>query len=100
MIGPFLAKTSGSAHAVSQVAARRKCLPLENCICPPDAIHTVKPLEVDIPKGRLTVVTGVSGSGKTTMVLESLIPGLEASAERRASAGTCESRFRQRGSPM
>ena len=43
-----------------------------------DAIHTVKPLEVDIPKGRLTVVTGVSGSGKTTMVLESLIPGLEA----------------------
>ena len=43
-----------------------------------NAIHTVKPLEVDIPKGRLTVVTGVSGSGKTTMVLESLIPGLEA----------------------
>ena len=42
------------------------------------AIHTVKPLEVDIPKGRLTVVTGVSGSGKTTLILESLIPGLEA----------------------
>lgn len=41
-------------------------------------IHTVKPLEVDIPKGRLTVVTGVFGSGKTTMVLESLIPALEA----------------------
>ena len=41
-------------------------------------IHTVKPLEVAIPKGRLTVVTGVSGSGKTTMVLESLIPALEA----------------------
>lgn len=40
-------------------------------------IHTVKPLEVDIPKGRLTVVTGVSGSGKTTLVLESLIPGLQ-----------------------
>lgn len=43
-----------------------------------DAIHTVKPLEVEIPKGRLTVVTGVSGSGKTTMVLESLIPALQA----------------------
>ena len=41
-------------------------------------IHTVKPLEVDIPKGRLTVVTGVSGSGKTTLVLECLVPGLEA----------------------
>lgn len=42
-------------------------------------IHTVKPLEVDIPKGRLTVVTGVSGSGKTTLILESLVPALEAS---------------------
>ena len=29
-----------------------------------DAIHTVKPLEVDIPRGRLVAVTGVSGSGK------------------------------------
>ena len=47
-----------------------------------DRIHTVKPLEVDIPKGRLTVVTGVSGSGKTTMVLESLIPALEAADQR------------------
>ena len=43
-----------------------------------DRIHTVKPLEVQIPKGQLTVVTGVSGSGKTTLILESLIPGLEA----------------------
>ena len=41
-------------------------------------IHTVKPLEVDFPKGRMIAVTGVSGSGKTTMVLESLIPALEA----------------------
>ena len=47
-------------------------------------IHTVKPLEVDIPKGRLTVVTGVSGSGKTTMVLESLVPALAAVIEGRA----------------
>jgi len=42
------------------------------------AIHTVHPLEVRFPKGRLSVVTGVSGSGKTTMILESLIPGLQA----------------------
>ena len=43
-----------------------------------DAIHTVKPLEVRIPRGRLTCVTGVSGSGKTTLVLESLLPALDA----------------------
>ncbi len=51
------------------------------------AIHTVKPLAVRIPKGRLTVVTGVSGSGKTTMVLESLVPGLQAAIEGRAMPG-------------
>ena len=48
-----------------------------------DAIHTVKPLKVEIPKGRLTVVTGVSGSGKTTMVLESLIPALQSKVSGR-----------------
>lgn len=42
-----------------------------------NSIHTVKPLKIDILKGRLTVVTGVSGSGKTTMVLESLVPALD-----------------------
>ena len=42
------------------------------------AVHTVRPLAVEVPRGRLTAVTGVSGSGKTTLVLESLIPGLRA----------------------
>ena len=41
-------------------------------------IHTVRPLELEVPMGRMTVVTGVSGSGKTTMVLESLVPALQA----------------------
>jgi excinuclease ABC subunit A len=39
-------------------------------------IHTVRPLDVRFPKGKLSVVSGVSGSGKTTMILESLIPAL------------------------
>lgn len=41
-------------------------------------IHTVHPLSIYIPKGRLVTVTGVSGSGKTTIVLESLVPALDA----------------------
>ena len=48
------------------------------------SIHTVKPLNIQIPKGKLTVVTGVSGSGKTTMVLESVIPGLQSMLDDKA----------------
>lgn len=74
-IGPFLKAESSvirkQAAAEEMFAAGR--LHLET-----GAIHTVKPLAVDIPKGRLTVVTGVSGSGKTTLILESLVPGLTA----------------------
>ena len=50
-------------------------------------IHTVKPLELTLPKGRLTAVTGVSGSGKTTMILESLVPALAAAANGRPLPG-------------
>ena len=76
MIGPFL---SGKADTrVRKQADEEEMFSLGKIHLSTDSIHTVKPLEVDIPKGRLTVVTGVSGSGKTTMVLESLIPGLEA----------------------
>lgn len=47
-------------------------------------IHTVRPLDVAIPRGRMTAVTGVSGSGKTTMVLECLVPALQAIQEGRS----------------
>ena len=76
-IGPFL---SGKAETnLRPRAARDEMFSQGTIRLSTASIHTVKPLEIDIPKGRLTVVTGVSGSGKTTMVLESLIPALEAS---------------------
>lgn len=46
-----------------------------------NTVHTVHPLLVDIPRGRLTVVSGVSGSGKTTMVLETLVPALRSAVD-------------------
>lgn len=62
---------------VRKQIAKEKMFELGKIHLETDKIHTVKPLKVDIPQGRLTVVTGVSGSGKTTMVLESLVPALE-----------------------
>lgn len=79
MIGPFLARKADMC--VRKQARAEEMFDFGTLHLSTDEIHTVKPLEVDIPKGRLTVVTGVSGSGKTTMVLESLIPGLEASLQ-------------------
>lgn len=75
-IGPFLA---GKIDTMVRTQATPKDMFINGAIhLSTSAIHTVKPLEVTIPKGRLTVITGVSGSGKTTMVLESLVPALEA----------------------
>ena len=74
-IGPFLKAESSviRKQAAEEEMFDAGCIHLETGV-----IHTVKPLAVDIPKGRLTVVTGVSGSGKTTLILESLVPGLTA----------------------
>ena len=81
-IGPFLA---GKAAAKRKSCAQKQELFADGNIHLATAqIHTVKPLDIDIPKGRLTAVTGVSGSGKTTMVLESLVPALAAAIDGKA----------------
>ena len=76
MIGPFL---SPEYRGVLRARTEENLLFALGVIrMETSSIHTVKPLSVSFPKGRLSVVTGVSGSGKTTMILESLIPALEA----------------------
>ncbi|MGI6511378.1 MAG: excinuclease ABC subunit UvrA [Catenisphaera adipataccumulans] len=80
VIGPYL---SGR----QDVQVRERCTPAElfahgTIRMQTNSIHTVQPLDVSFPKNRLSVVTGVSGSGKTTMVLESLIPGLQAEGKQ------------------
>lgn len=44
----------------------------------------IKDVAVKFPKNRLTTVTGMSGAGKTTLVLDSLIPAIEADVEHRS----------------
>ena len=75
IIGPYLAGKGRTepSHASGEEIFKYGAITMST-----GRIHTVQPLEVRIPNGRLTVVTGVSGSGKTTMVLESLIPALQA----------------------
>ena len=76
VIGPFLSdQYEARIRPVTETASmfEKGAIHLETGM-----IHTVHPLDVRLPMGRLTAVTGVSGSGKTTMVLESLIPALKA----------------------
>ena len=80
-IGPFLAPDF--AECLRPRTSPERLFELGEIRLSTGRIHTVQPLEVRIPRGRLTAVTGVSGSGKTTMVLESLIPALEASISGR-----------------
>ncbi|MEK7329767.1 MAG: ATP-binding cassette domain-containing protein, partial [Candidatus Eisenbacteria bacterium] len=47
---------------------------------PPDAFirirgarqHNLKNIDLDLPRGRLTVITGVSGSGKSSLAFDTL----------------------------
>ena len=75
IIGPYL---TGKGRTEPSHASGEEIFKYGAITMSTGRIHTVQSLEVRIPKGRLTVVTGVSGSGKTTMVLESLIPALQA----------------------
>ena len=76
LIGPFL--SGASEVSVRQRTSKKDMFAKGKIHLSTSQVHTVKPIEVDIPKGRLTVVTGVSGSGKTTLILESLVPALKA----------------------
>ena len=78
LIGPFL---TGQAQApVRSLLDAGRLFSRGKITLETGSIHTVRPLELAVPKGCLTVVTGVSGSGKTTLILESLVPALEAMA--------------------
>ncbi len=77
-VGGFL---TGEKDVLSRPrAAAEEMFDLGTISMETSALHTVRPLHVEVPRGRLVVVTGVSGSGKTTLVLETLVPALSAAA--------------------
>ena len=75
LIGPFLA--AGKSEIIRHRASAEDMFEKGVIEMHTGQIHTVRPLDVRIPKGRMVAITGVSGSGKTTTILESLVPALQ-----------------------
>ena len=76
VIGPYLSEKEEVKER--EIIAKEDIFKLGKISLSTDSIHTVKPLSIEIPKGRLTTITGMSGSGKTTLILESLYPAIKA----------------------
>ena len=53
-------------------------------------VHNLKALTVAFPLGRLVLVTGVSGSGKSSLVRECLLPALQAALKSRPGIPAAE----------
>ena len=58
-------------HSAHPVRSWRNCIELKGCM-----EHNLKDIDVNIPLGVLTVITGVSGSGKSSLVSDILYPAL------------------------
>ncbi len=73
LTGQYLA---GSRHVATTRAtrpakSRDRCLRLQGA-----TVHNLKHVTVDIPLGKLVCITGVSGSGKSSLVMDTLVPAI------------------------
>lgn len=76
-IGPFLA---GTAQIYQKPKPVTKPLTLTTLAI--QQYFNLHNLKIQIPQGQITAVTGCSGAGKTSLILESLVPAIQAHQKR------------------
>ena len=79
-------------HSAHPVRSWRNCIELKGCM-----EHNLKDIDVKIPLGVLTVITGVSGSGKSSLVSDILYPAL---SRRFSIVGDRAGGFRELGGDL
>lgn len=75
LIGPYL---NGTAELIARPIQPVDTAKLTLAVRKYYNLHDVK---VDLPLNRLTAVTGFSGAGKTSLILDSLVPAIKAKAK-------------------
>ncbi|KDA45713.1 excinuclease ABC subunit UvrA [Ligilactobacillus animalis] len=75
LIGPYL---NGTAKLIARPIQPVDTAKITIAVSEHYNLHDVK---VDLPLNRLTAVTGFSGAGKTSLILDSLVPAIKAKAK-------------------
>lgn len=75
LIGPYL---NGTAELIARPIQPVDTAKITIAVNEHYNLHDVK---VDLPLNRLTAVTGFSGAGKTSLILDSLVPAIKAKAK-------------------
>ncbi|USS84500.1 excinuclease ABC subunit UvrA [Fructilactobacillus myrtifloralis] len=81
LIGPFIAGTASVMHP--KVASAKTAGELATTVQIGDYFN-LHDLTVTIPGNQITTVTGFSGAGKTSLIVDSLVPALKAQARGQA----------------
>lgn len=97
LVSAVLAKAEGKRNGGDKgQRSSKSALPGHSALLPlfPDwltlhhaSVNNLKKLEVRFPLNRFVVVTGVSGSGKSTMVRECLLPAAERAVAKKPRSG-------------
>lgn len=81
LIGPYLAGKASIMHA--KVPAGKKAREIDTTFEVKNYFN-LRDVAVTIPGNEITAVTGFSGAGKTSLILDSLVPAIKAKKEKAA----------------
>lgn len=81
LIGPFI---SGKANIMHEKVPVKKQAEGHSTTFEVDNYFNLHDIKTQIPNNEITAVTGFSGAGKTSLILDSLVPAIEAKEKKQA----------------